>query len=117
MDKLIGSKPITRCTVKAERGYEVRFQIAPLVQKLGEIEDVEEWLGVDIMTLLKALILQEDLFLKVDGEIAAYDGPVSLNADLNDDGDLCDPFLETGCGDYRTREFGKTWAFCKEDLE
>lgn len=79
------------------------------VQKLGELEDIEEELGIDLPTLFKAI--KFPIYVKEEGitywcsnrlmsVLTAYYAIVIGK----------DTFL-------KTKDYGKTWALTKEELE
>lgn len=67
-----------------------------IADKLGQLEDIEEELGIDLITLFKAL--KDGYWYKEDNEII-FEEP-------NGEG-----LREMLCG------YGKTWALTKEELE
>lgn len=95
-----------------------------LYYKLGKLEDIEEELGIDLITLFEALIegiyyidtnsyFQPDLF---------YDGEMNLD-DENDNFffkiTYYDDVLETKVIDILSvkNDYKKTWALTREELE
>ena len=68
------------------------------INKLGQLEDIEEELGIDLITLFKALKNEPHIALR------RAIGYWQLK-DLAGDDDL------------RTQDYGKTWALTKEELE
>ena len=87
--------------------------------KLGKIEDIEEDLGIDLVTLFKAL-KKGIWFKRDDGLIVTrtitYIGRFGLtyigDSLGNDDGDYPNVFNY-----YPYKDYGKTWALTKEELE
>lgn len=75
-------------------------------EKLKQLENIEEELGIDLITLFKALkngIIMDDVeyytFLTYDEVTNSY----------------C--FKCGGWGKYFLKDYGKTWALSKEELE
>ena len=86
------------------------------INKLGKLEDIEEELGIDLVTLLKALILNNDICVFTRDGIKYVSNEISLNKDkigfylnLDDVGPL---YID----DYGKKEIGG-WALTKEELE
>jgi len=85
--------------------------------KLADLEDIEDDLGINLTTLFKAL--KNGFYVITDGypynKIEHVDTPMFM--------------FESGVGyvafytcdgsyfDEKTKDFGKTWAFTKEELE
>lgn len=85
---------------------------APILKKLGQLEDIEDELGIDLITLFKALngcwFLQIST-KKIFGDIRPtliYQGGWHLKPNLTEL-----PML------YALKDYGKTWALTKEELE
>ena len=94
--------------------------IEEAVDKLGELEDIEDELGIDLITLFKALKTNK-IFIKAD-----YNGESIMPCN-------CFSLNLNGCADYYfscqygvvnedydfyyTKDYGKTWALTKEELE
>ena len=88
--------------------YQDNFYIAKVVTKLGHLEDIEEELGIPLEVLLKAL--KDGVWVKGDKWIYNYkvlDFGLSIQewAIYNDD------FFRS------TKDYGKTWALTREELE
>ena len=84
-----------------------------IYNKLFDIEDLEEKLGIDLITLFKAL--KEGIYVKDDNyECCGLSKHKGQEIDLN-------IFLKrleikfVGCWDLS--DYGKTWSLRKEDLE
>lgn len=77
--------------------------------KLGQLEDIETELGVDLITLFKAL--KNGIAIK-DEPLQNY--PCSLNH--NDIGWLLFVRTDGVLGAYYLKDYGKTWALTKEEL-
>jgi len=84
------------------------------VDKLGELEDIEEELGVDLIKLISA----EVIYYKANGKIGSHSFDVDFNSLLiavriyHSPYSKDDELLVFGFNGY-----GKTWAFTKEELE
>lgn len=79
------------------------------VYKLGQLEDIEQYYGVDLVSLFKAL--KDGVYVKVEDSIwyvpAEY---VSINKGML----FCDYNIPTY---VLLKDKGKTWAFTKEELK
>ena len=117
---------MTRLTMKIKEG----FYIAPninstddLKYKLGQLEDIEEELGIDLITLFKALrngiwTNQEQCYGdEKQGKIRFFQ--VRLLLEENAVGCIHNSMWK-GKEVIRTlylKDYGKTWALTKEELE
>jgi len=81
--------------------------------KLGQLEDIEEELGVDLATLFKALF--EGAWFK-DGEPASFIEFAKKPYLRTDAEPFAIDFLEAISIHY-LKDYGKTWALTKEELE
>lgn len=93
------------------------FNLVDVLNKLGALEDIEEWLGVDLLTFFKSLeSLEKGVFVKeFDGEISLHEVMgIAKSGILVIDNDAPCPECDS-CMDYG--DYGKTWAFTKEELE
>lgn len=103
--------PLTRCN----NG----FDIDNALLKLGKLEDIEDELGIDLLTLMKALM---NGFYVVDGTFHTIsferDNIRIEEFDLDSGGQwyICFENSDYG-GDYPLSEYGKTWALTKEELQ
>lgn len=96
--------------LKGEKSY--KDTIEAVANKLGQLEDIEEELGIDLITLCKTF--EEDIYIKPDNKIIFvnydkkeyrfYEGNINCNTD--------DGNFTVSIDDY-----GKTWALTKEELE
>ena len=81
------------------------------IQKLGQLEDIEEELGIDLITLFK--ILKNGIWVKTKNGISQH-FTVSIRKWLQ---------TNTYCLYYRPythiwfEDYGKTWALTREELE
>ena len=83
------------------------------IQKLGQLEDIEEELGIDLILFFKVL-KSENLYWKwEDGKIREADGK-SFNFEKKTI-DLYNDSWERFIG--YIADYGKTWALTKEELE
>ena len=98
-----------RLTKKGIEGYYGKCDWH-MQEKLGQLEDIEEELGIDLITLFKAL--ENGIYIK----------------ELNNDYPYWDFELRhiTGigivimwgyCSNLFLKDYGKTWALTKEELE
>ena len=114
-----------RLTEKTENGFapkyerETRTNYYDLVSKLGQLEDIEEELGIDLVTLFKAIKQGYiyDKFYKVDVMSVDADREQNLLVDFANN---C--FYNCAvCGKYDRSyyfsDYGKTWVLTKEELE
>ena len=92
------------------------------VDKLGKLEDIEEELGIDLITLFKALKDRQVIFKHIYGlENPKIYLETHKIAGLLFDGKNYGLWLyDNGFGDefwVYTKDYGKTWALTKEELE
>ena len=84
------------------------------VNKLGKLEDIEEELGVDFVTLCKAF--EEDIWIKWDGMI--FFVPYDQKQFVFYEGNIYCELKEEKCGYVVSiDDYGKTWALTREELE
>ena len=80
-----------------------------IITKLGQLEDIEEELGIDLLTLFK--VLKNGCYVKPWKEIKySYEirtGSDNIHLFLLDEND----------NDYSFKDYGKTWALTREELE
>ena len=81
-----------------------------IFNKLGKLEDIEEELGIDLITLFKAL--RDGVFINEDGSV--YKDCIKSIEHWSDGWGFIsnDDNIETLFEDY-----GNTWALTKEELE
>lgn len=81
--------------------------------KLGRLEDIEDELGIDLITLLKSF--EEDIWIKFDNKImfVPYDKKDFVFYAGNID---CYPSNEPYGYTVSIDDYGKTWALTKEEL-
>ena len=101
-------------------GYQPLGDYTDLCSKFGPLEDIEEALGVDLIIYLKMCVIRTSIFVldKTLNEVLemTYHPKLIYNPDLKAFG-----FFAPPDGDFLPRfpmsEYGKTWAFTKEELE
>ena len=83
-----------------------------VMNKLGQLEDIEEELGIDLITLFKAIM--NGFWLK---RISNYDfvEPYSYIIDL--ESSRLVQLYEENTRIFYFEDYGKTWALTKEELE
>ncbi len=82
------------------------------IQKLGQLEDIEDKLGIDALVLLSAIV-QEKIYIKQDDEIFENDVEFSINCDENGyyiNLEVCH------FGKLYLKDYGKTWALTGDEL-
>ena len=95
------------------------------IDKLGKLEDIEEELGIDVITLFKAL--KNGFYTKSNNGIKFWkedDKHFVYVRDLKYDIEICCEECENVIGavptmflERSTKDYGKTWALTKEELE
>lgn len=84
--------------------------------KLQDLEDIEEKLGIDLITLIKAL---NGLYYKIrleDRKISKMKVPMLRIID----GEycwICPKWMTTTWMSVKVKDYGKTWALTEEELE
>lgn len=111
-----------RLTEKYEFGYKGDCQQScQCSDKLGQLEDIEEELDIDLLTLFKALKQGYIIDVFFNEEVRSMDvsGEQSLLVDFSN---KCfyDCFISNAgkydkC--YYFKDYGKTWALTKEELK
>ena len=96
---------------RKERSIETHNKI---VDKFGQLEDIEDELGIDLITLHKSF--EEDIWIKFDNKImfVPYDKKVFVFYEGNIN---CYPTNESYGYTVSIKDYGKTWALTKEELE
>lgn len=97
----------------AERKDETIRITNAIYDKLGQLEDIEDELGIDLITLFKAL--QNGIWIKQKGQIKNL---LFFYEDVN----LYKDYLYACPADIyeervSTHQYGETWALDKEELE
>lgn len=84
------------------------------LHKLGQLEDIEEEIGIDLIILFKAL--KNGIYWKDDnGKFYYFDlkgSVLDFNEKMIVDNPIDDVYGET----FLLKEYGKTWALTKEEL-
>ena len=93
-----------------DKGNYGRITDDRIYNKLGQLEDIEEELGIDLITLFKAI--KEGVYtIHSNGErripCLAYNGAVGYILDFKYEQEA----------QYILSDYGKTWALTKEELE
>ena len=94
--------------------YEPITNDREVCDKLGQLEDIEEELGIDLITLFKAL--KNGAYVKMYDYISFQKVGIDENAQLRTfsfsqiDGIQLNYFLDF-------KDYGKTWALTREELE
>ena len=95
-----------------EKGYTYKYNDFGCFDKLGELEDIEDELGIDLLTLIKAF--RGGIYVKIDGEID-YIQYVSIFKKRKWHLYSSSTFW----GKYEiclVKDYGKTWALTREEL-
>ena len=92
------------------------------VDKLGKLEDIEEELGIDLITLFRALKDRQVIFKHIYGlkKPKIYLETHKIAGLLFDGKNYGLWLYDNGYGDEfcaYTKDYGKTWALTKEELE
>ena len=100
-----------------EENYNLRSNCdaQSLLNKLGQLEDIEEELGIDLITYFK-IKNAKTVFVKELG----HDVSEMLVRNSKDGIDVCYKGFANipECDSYlRLKDYGKTWALTKEELE
>ena len=105
-----------RLTKKREDGQYLKAtkSIDECMNKLGQLEDIEEELGIDLITLFKAS----------KGVVVYNESKTAIQIDVIPTIDVFGKRLIVSTGDilkpYKTlyfKDIGKTWSLTKEELE
>lgn len=85
------------------------------IHKLGQLEDIEDELGIDLLTLFKAL--KDGVWIKEEysSEIRKHDVRGVFNGGIIVISKICS-YPECDFSEYSC-DYGKTWALTKEELE
>lgn len=90
------------------------------IQKLGELEDIEEELGIDLVTFHKAL--KNGVYYKVTDKNSVNFGKIFFDKyvlwgwNKNPDGTYF-AVMQSQLQLFNLKDYGKTWALTKEELE
>ena len=103
-------------------GY--HFEQGDFIEKLGQVEDIEEELGIDIKIFIMALL--NGIYVKVDGKIIDFTNSVGWlwKFDKNDSwydeerpNEYYFAIIYRHVNEFYMKDYGKTWALTKEELE
>lgn len=128
---------MSRLTKKDKNGYEVKgdnpntsiaMYISMGIQKLGQLEDIEEELGIDLITLFKAL--KQNMWYKhydkEYNETWIWDAHCYMKPLLNVYSKTIEikEYVDNAGGYWYVdkdvvylKDYGKTWALTKEELQ
>ena len=127
-DSIMGRKHDIKCGVASVwktklKNYRYEL-IEEVVDKLGELEDIEEELGIDLATLFKALeqgawfvdkrnknifFAKCTLCSKLDGKFECTQEEMKFNGFI-----ILEQLFGLG---YELKDYGKTWTLTREELE
>ena len=86
-------------------------------QKLGQLEDLEEELGIDLITLFKVLKDGVYYIYNADKKYIEFTNNVSLKHD-KDEWFIHVGWFDMGCPiKLYLKDYGKTWALTRKELE
>ena len=92
--------------------YEPITNDREVCDKLGQLEDIEDELGIDLITLFKALI--NDVYIYHNEELTKCEQAPCL---LCFDEDYCLEYhFDNDIEQVYLKDYGKTWALTKEEL-
>lgn len=105
------SEPEARHLEKGDFRPKNNALLSDCVQKLGQLEDIEDELGIDLITLFKANlkgVYLKDLDVKfpVMLRMGEFNHAISLHTSTH-----------LGNVMLKVEDYGKTWALTKEELE
>lgn len=86
--------------------------------KLRKLEDIEDELGIDLITLFKALDLKQPIFVKDFQGVCEFDDTIVSSRFITNGKQLA--LVDDFGGEsmyLNLNEYGKTWALTKEELE
>lgn len=127
-DSIMGRKHDIKCGVASVwktklKNYRYEL-IEEAIDKLGQLEDIEEEYGIDLVTLFKALeqgawfvdkrnknifFAKCTLCSKLDGKFECTQEEMKFNGFI-----ILEQLFGLG---YELKDYGKTWALTKEELE
>lgn len=86
------------------------------VNKLGKLEDIEDELGIDLITFVKLTKAKEIYDIEEDDTttFTYIDYENHLIVCIDDFNEMSERYNEWS---YRFKDYGKTWALTKEELE
>ena len=118
---------MSRLTSRNYKNTTLELESCKPYLKLGQLEDLEEELGIDLITLFKAL--KDGIWSRIFGEIEKITSDenchlvIDRNSNPEDDGfwilDYYDIRDSRGVSIHTwfINDYGKTWALTKEELE
>lgn len=92
----------------------------PIVNKLGQLEDIEDELGIDLVTFHKAL--KNGVYYKVIEKSSVNYGKIFFDKyviwgwNQSSDGTYY-AIMQSELQAFNLKDYGKTWALTKEELE
>ena len=98
------------------------YDVPYVIEKLGKLEDIEEELGIDLVTLFKAVSYSNgSIYVRYKGSITeVYISFTDINA-YSGKGLLGNGkpmyFFDLEEGEYFFEDYGRTWALTREELE
>jgi len=112
-----------RLTKKTNNGYvpqyerETKHNYYDLVSKLGRLEDIEEELGIDLITLFEAL--KNGVYWKGNCIFSSKSNGVYFEdrPKLDIENKLLRNLSQVNKDYVYFKDYGKTWALTKEELE
>lgn len=110
---------MTRLTTKITNNYIVPNNVeniqVKVLNKLGQLEDLEEALGIDLITFFKIRKHCHDrkpIFIKDKDEITKSSCRVELGYES-----VAVHIGDYGADIYLLKDYGKTWALTREELK
>lgn len=110
---------LTKKSNKDSLGYEPIEELikqnnaSPIIAKLGQLEDIEDELGIELITLFKAL--KKGVYIK-KAYLPFY--PLALmREDYSNHTTKYFVFYKGKKKYLKLRDYGKTWALTREELE
>lgn len=100
-------------TIPYAREYADADSIRKITRKLGQIEDIEDELGIDLVTLFKAM---NEGFYYLYGDAVLFADPENEECGIECYGRKYG-IMWAGVHAAYTSDYGKTWALTKEELE
>ena len=95
-----------RLTIKDK---EIRDNFNAEYAKLADLEDLEDELGIDLITLFKA---SKCFYSKILDCYCPHPNPIYKTC-----GDFGEWYIDFMNNPHKLKDYGKTWALTKEELE
>ena len=94
-------------------------KIKNCICKLGQLEDIEDELGIELITLLKTLKSESGILVKNSQGIRRYDyrSRSYLTFGYDEYGGWYFTYKAKNMPQYFIKDYGKTWALTKEELK